>query len=89
MADDVVTVVLDGAPNLDDFASALSRLRDLLDTAAKEVWDGARIEWSIVSLDAGSASIGLRGLPPEGSQLEVVERVVTRTEAIAAALGDC
>lgn len=82
-ANDVVTIVLDGEPTLDDLTKTLTELRGMLRALNDEVASGVHIDWTIVSLDAGSAAVGLRGRADSAD--DAVSRVISRAEAVVGA----
>ncbi len=61
MANDGVILFLDGAPTIDDYASAIAGLRELLSAIGADVASSVQIEWRIDTLEASSALTGLRG----------------------------
>lgn len=61
MANDSVTLRLEGDVRLDDLWRALQRLSDLLAALAAEVCPGSGVAWMVDALDAGSASVTVRG----------------------------
>jgi hypothetical protein len=86
MAVDTVTLALSGDVALDDFALAISRLKNLLSALAKDVAQGASILWLVDALDTGSALTTYKGLPVNGGELAQVERVVRAYGEVGQAL---
>src|SRR5213595_1650902 len=61
MASDSVTLALDGNPTLDDLATALAGLRNLLSELSGSLARGTEIIWIVDNLDNGSAITTFRG----------------------------
>jgi hypothetical protein len=70
VANDSVTLFLDGAPTLDDYAHALDALRALLSAITERVAGPISVEWRVDTLEASSALTTLRG---EAENMAVVE----------------
>jgi len=71
VANDSVTLFLEGSPTLDDYVQALSGLRGLLNAISQEVLKGTQIEWRIDALEASSALASFRG---ETADVALVEQ---------------
>lgn len=86
MPDDTLTLVLSGDVSLPDFATAVSRLRGLVDALGREVAVGTTIDWTLAGLEYGSGSITVQGevrSPGEDSQLQ---KVIEAYERVGAAI---
>jgi len=86
MAVDTVTLHLSGDVSLDDFATAISRLRTLLNALAKDVAGGTNILWLVEALDTGSALTTYRGSLMNGGEIAQIERVVRAYGEVGTAL---
>jgi hypothetical protein len=67
-----VTLALEGAVPLGQFADAIAGFRQLIEALSKEVAGDAEIQWTVEELQAGSAIATARG---ESDAEEVVEHV--------------
>jgi hypothetical protein len=76
MPKDTITLVLNGEVSLRDFSDAVGGLLALISGLQKEIAGQASIEWLVDSLDAGSATATVRGIPENGTPSAAVERVV-------------
>jgi hypothetical protein len=72
MANDSVTLFLEGSPTLDDYTAALSSLQELLQAIAAEVAGSASIEWRLEALEASSALTQVRGVSDDMGAVENV-----------------
>jgi hypothetical protein len=72
MASDSVTLVLNGDPTLDDLATALDGLRDLLLGLEQGIVPGNHIAWVVDDLQRSSALVALRGEADDSSVVEAV-----------------
>lgn len=70
MANDSVTLYLDGTPSIDDYALALEGLRDLLDAIASRSGSSAKIEWRLETLEVSSALTRVRGISEDMAAVE-------------------
>ncbi len=86
MPDDTITLALGGDVRLDAFATAIGRLKNLLDALTREVASGARIDWVISALDVSSALTTVRGDVSKPEFLPRVYRVVSAYEEVGEAL---
>jgi len=75
MANESVTLYLDGTPNIGDFATAMAGMRDLIAAIETEVAPSSPIEWRIETLLASSALATFRG---ESTDMGGVGRVAER-----------
>jgi hypothetical protein len=73
VANDSITLALNGEVSLEQFASAASDLAALVDALSAEIAGKQRTEWFVEYLDAGSATMTFAGQAEED---DVVERVV-------------
>jgi hypothetical protein len=80
VASETVTVFLGGEPTLDDLATALDALRDLLNGLATEV-RRPEIAWTVDALEKSSALLGFRGVGPR-DDVEQVTRFYLETAAM-------
>jgi len=83
MANDMLTLALEGDVDLQEFASAINSFNLLLSQLSREVGGNAKIEWMVDELHAGSATATFRGIYPE---ITPVENVVNAYEAVGDAL---
>ncbi len=83
MADEILTIALDGEITLADLAEAMQRFQALVDALAEEVAGDARIEWRLEDVQIGSALATLRAASPDP---EASESVVRAFAAVGAAL---
>jgi hypothetical protein len=87
MADDTVTLALQGQVSIDDFAQAMSGLEELmvqLSTAAGLGKDD--VEWVIDALDSGSALTSLRAVSKVPDAQSLIESVVREYGEVGKAL---
>lgn len=79
MANDTVTLTLDGEVDLDDFAEAVFRFNRLIRAIARAE-NATHVRWRMAQLDVGSAVAAARGIPLNGASPDVAreeaERVV-------------
>lgn len=83
MANDSVTLFLEGSPTIDDYVRALSGLRALLQAISSAVAPGVEINWRVDALEASSALTSLRG---ESSDMSLVERAAATYLGVGRAL---
>jgi hypothetical protein len=74
MANESVTLALDGDIGLAEFAIAVTHLRDLVRSLASEVAPGARIDWYIEHLDSSSAVVTARAESDDDASVALVTR---------------
>lgn len=79
-------LALSGDVHLDDFAEAISELRALMGELDKEVARGVEIDWSVDSLESGSAFTTIRGSAQEPDQQQRVQEVVRAYARVGMAL---
>lgn len=72
MANESVTLYLDGTPTIGEFATAMAGMRDLIAAIEKQVAPNAAIEWRIDSLVASSALASVRGESADMSAVGLV-----------------
>jgi hypothetical protein len=72
MASNLVTLVLNGDPTLDDLTTALNGLQSMLEGLEKDVAPGSHISWKVDSLERGSALVGFVGYADKPSTVEAV-----------------
>jgi hypothetical protein len=75
MADDTVTLALQGDVSLEAYADALSHFRNLVAALASEA-KAADVVWQIEDLEYSSAITTVRGVPTNGTRPESIARVV-------------
>jgi hypothetical protein len=80
---DTLTFALEGDVTLGDFVSALSEFDALLNNLSKEVGGGAKIDWLVEELYAGSAIATFHGVYED---VKIVETVVDAYEQVGEAL---
>jgi hypothetical protein len=86
MADDTVTIRLDGDVPLDVFSTAVRHFNDLVAALTAEIAASARITWPLAELQTGSALIAARGVAARPENAESVERVVRAFAVVGKAL---
>lgn len=83
MSHDTITLRLQGDVPIVEFADAMQHLSKLLTSLAEEIVGDAAIEWEIATLQAGSATITLRGFCQEPSYvMRIVEGYIGVGEAL-------
>jgi hypothetical protein len=70
MANDSVTLFLEGTPTIDDYAIALGGLRELLAAIAAKADSKIQIEWRLEALEMSSALTTVRGFADDMSVVE-------------------
>lgn len=75
MPGDTVTLVLSGEIALTDFTKAVTGLQRLVRSLAAEVSPGAKVRWTIDSLEAGSTIATIRGVAQNGEGPVAVQRI--------------
>ncbi|MGH2365599.1 MAG: hypothetical protein ACRDHX_13235 [Chloroflexota bacterium] len=88
MAEDTVTIRLDGNVPLDVFAVAVRHFNDLVSALTSEIAPSARISWPLADLQTGSALIAARGVAARPENADRVERVVRAFALVGKALED-
>ncbi len=83
---DTITLRLSGQVHLKDYVAAMSKLGSLVDALSKEVAAGAKIDWSVEALEAGSASTTFKGLAEEEAQQAEVEKIVRAYEQVGSSI---
>jgi len=83
VANNTLTLALEGEIGLQEFASAFSNLSLLINQLSKEVDKDAQIDWLVEELYAGSAVATFRGDYPDGL---IVENVIDAYEKVGDAL---
>src|SRR5258706_4131375 len=83
MANDILTLALEGEVDLQEFASAISNFNLLISQLSREVGQNAKIEWIVEELHAGSAIATFRGVYAD---IEPIEKVVSAYEEIGDAI---
>jgi hypothetical protein len=82
MANDSLTLILNGEVTLADFAAAMARFTDLVADLSNEVAGEAAIQWMVEHLDAGSATATVRAVADDRP---AIERVVEAYGIVARA----
>lgn len=72
---DTVTLALEGAVSLSEFAAAIGRFDALIRALAVDS-EATGVVWKLDGLDYGSATATARGMPSNGAQPERIDRVV-------------
>lgn len=72
MAEDNLTLALDGSVSLDDFAVAVKGLQGLVNAISRDVAKKDRIEWVLDALEYGSAVTTVRGYSQSPESVEAV-----------------
>ena len=72
MPNDTVTIAFEGRVVLHDFAEAMNGFRGLLDGLTKVVAERSEVEWALIGLEPGSATVTARG---ESRDQEAVEHI--------------
>ena len=72
MANDTVTLALDGEVQLEDFANAMVEFRKLVTALTSAVGENTKIEWVLQNLNYSSAIVSARG---ESANLIAVETI--------------
>jgi hypothetical protein len=83
MAQNILTIVLDGDITLGDFSEAMRRFRALVGALSQEVGRKTKIDWRIDELQAGSTIATIRG---HSAYPDIVERVVQAFARVGEAL---
>lgn len=83
---DTITLRLSGQVYLKDYVVAMSKLGSLVDALGKEVAEGAKVDWSVEALEAGSASTTFKGLAEEDTQQTEVEKIVRAYERVGSSI---
>jgi hypothetical protein len=86
MADDTLTLRLDGEVSLAAFRKAIESFADLVDALAEDITPSAVIAWVVTHLEAGSAVATIRGQPAADDQVDDVARVVHAYAIVGKAL---
>lgn len=86
MANDTITLVLDGEVSLSDFSKAVDGLSDLISSLTEEVAKSPDIDWIVVGLEAGSATATIQGIPRTKVQRADVEKVIGAYERVGKSL---
>ena len=85
MPDNTLTIALNGNIFIEDFTEAVNNFTALVGALSREIAEGVHIDWEIVELSAGSASLTVAGRaahPPLVTR--VTEAYVRIGEAVAA-----
>ena len=72
MAEDNLTLALDGSVSLDDFAVAIKGLQGLVNAISRDVAKKDRIEWIVDALEYSSAITTIRGVSESAESVEAV-----------------
>jgi hypothetical protein len=83
MAKNTVTLALNGEVPFDEYTDAISHFRTLVNALSAELGVGDMVEWFIHDLQAGSATVTIRG---ESEKPEETERVIDAYTNVAKAL---
>lgn len=83
MANNTLTLALDGEVALQDFAKAITSFNSLVNQLTKEIGKDAQIDWVIDELYSGSAVATFRGVYPD---IVVVQNVIGAYEEVGSAL---
>src|SRR5438105_15617344 len=86
MADDTVTLRLEGDVPLASFSEAVRQFSALMDGLTTELGGQAGVTWIIADLQPGSALVAVRGEPRQPTDLDRIERTVGAFGAVAKAL---
>lgn len=83
MPKQLLTLVLDSPQiGLKEFSEAVGRFRALIDTLSQEHAKHAQVQWIIHTLEIGSATAVVRGIPKREEDLASVEHVVNAYENV-------
>jgi hypothetical protein len=82
MANDSLTLVLNGEVSLTTYVQALQGLKELIDSLQSEIQPEAKIDWLVDDLEKGSAIATFRGDAVKGKDRKVVEKVVLGFEDV-------
>jgi len=74
MANDKVTIVLDGSISLDDFAEVIQGFGRLVAALTTEIGDATEVEWLLADLKVGSAVATARGVSSEERKVVSIVR---------------
>jgi len=77
MGKDTITLALNGdSISLDDFAKAIGGFQELIEGLALDVAPTTKVNWSVLSLEAGSAIATIQGYTEDEERAEDVEKIV-------------
>ena len=85
MANDTLTLSLQGTVSLEAFSRAISLFQDLISALSEEVDGYAQIKWDIVGLESGSATAVIRGI---SDHIQDVEKVAEAYQVVSSSLKD-
>ena len=85
MAKDTLTFALEGEVALEEFASAINNFNLLLNSLSGDVGGGAKVEWVIDELYAGSAVATFHGVYAD---LQVIEHIINAYEDVGDSLAN-
>lgn len=83
MAQNILTIALDGDITLGDFSEAMKRFHSFVGALSREVGGKTKIDWRIDELQAGSAIATIRG---DSAHEEIVEEVIRAFARVGEAL---
>ena len=83
MAENTVTVVLDGVVSLDDFQHSIAHLTGMIGELDKEIAPNSGIQWVIDDLESGSATVTVRA---EAAPQHICQRSILAIRDIGRAL---
>lgn len=86
MPRDTITLGLSGDVSLAAFAKAIGGLSNLVKALSDEFARGVEIDWSVYTLEGGSAFATFQGSAPEADQQQQVERIVSAYAEVGASL---
>lgn len=85
MADDTLTLVLDGEVRLSDYETSVRRFKGLVEALSEDYAPQISIEWKVSALDYGSATMTVRGEVATNNEPQL-QGVIRAYEEIGAAL---
>jgi len=83
MAQDTLTLKLNGVIPLADFAKSVEKFSDLIAALSEEIGGSSDVEWNIAQLESGSAIATIQGY---ASDQRVVDRIIQGYETVARSL---
>ncbi len=85
MAENALTLTLEGEVSLEDYADSLRNFSSLIEELSKEIGEGIHIDWDISGLATGSAVTTIAGTAQvEGLVTRVAQAYITIGEHVAA-----
>jgi hypothetical protein len=83
MAEETLTIALDGNISLSDFAETIRQFEALVDALSDEVGGDQKVEWQLEDLHVGSAIATVRGV---SADLETTDRIIRSFAVVGDAL---